>query len=243
MDIGTEFFAQTKQAAQGSTGKQQGLPQPPLEEPWDAANMIALPAPSVAQQGPVNFRALAERRRSVRTYRPEPLALADLAYLLWCTQGVQQLMPGVKTVRTVPSAGGCHAFETYLLANAVVGLEPGLYRYAASAHSLVEHTKNQDVVAALVEAFRNIQLVQHSAVVALWVAVAQRQSWRFGARGYRYLLLDAGHVCQNWYLAAESINCGACALGSFDDDGVNTAMGFDGVERFIVYAATAGKKC
>jgi SagB-type dehydrogenase family enzyme len=67
-------------------------------------------------------------------------------------------------------------------------------------------------------------------------------TWRYGERGYRYILLDAGHVCQNLYLAAESIGCGACAIGAFDDDIMNETLGLDGKKHFVVYIATVGKR-
>jgi SagB-type dehydrogenase family enzyme len=67
-------------------------------------------------------------------------------------------------------------------------------------------------------------------------------TWKFGERGYRYLLLDAGHICQNLYLAAEALGCGACAVGSFDDGELNSTLGLDGVTRFVAYAGTVGRK-
>jgi SagB-type dehydrogenase family enzyme len=66
--------------------------------------------------------------------------------------------------------------------------------------------------------------------------------WRYGERGYRYLFLDAGHVCQNLYLAAEAVGAGACAIGAFDDDALNAELGIDGESLFAVYAASLGKR-
>jgi SagB-type dehydrogenase family enzyme len=66
--------------------------------------------------------------------------------------------------------------------------------------------------------------------------------WRYLERGYRYLHLDAGHICQNLYLAAEPIGCGVCAIAAFDDDAVNAFLGIDGVEQFAIYLASLGKK-
>ncbi|MDF2930527.1 MAG: nitroreductase [Anaerospora sp.] len=72
------------------------------------------------------------------------------------------------------------------------------------------------------------------------VAVPYRMSWRYGERAYRYLHLDAGHVCQNLYLAAESIDAGVCAIASYDDDQLNTFLGLDGESAFAIYLATVG---
>jgi SagB-type dehydrogenase family enzyme len=67
-------------------------------------------------------------------------------------------------------------------------------------------------------------------------------NWRYDERGYRYMHLDAGHVCQNLYLASEAVGCGVCAIGAYDDDGVNALLGIDGSEQFVIYMATVGKK-
>lgn len=81
-----------------------------------------------------------------------------------------------------------------------------------------------------------------SAVTFLWTAVPDRMTWRYGERGYRYLHLDAGHVCQNLYLAASGVGCGVCAIAAFDDAAMNRLLGIDGERRFLIYAATVGKK-
>jgi SagB-type dehydrogenase family enzyme len=67
-------------------------------------------------------------------------------------------------------------------------------------------------------------------------------TWRYGERGYRYLHLDAGHVCQNLYLTAEVIGCGVCAMAAFDDAQLNAVLGLDGERQFAIYAASVGKK-
>ncbi|MGL5512674.1 MAG: nitroreductase family protein, partial [Sporomusa sp.] len=66
--------------------------------------------------------------------------------------------------------------------------------------------------------------------------------YRYGQRGYRYLHLDAGHTCQNLYLAAEAVDSGVCAIAAFDDDCLNKALAIDGDNQFAVYVATVGKK-
>jgi SagB-type dehydrogenase family enzyme len=66
--------------------------------------------------------------------------------------------------------------------------------------------------------------------------------WRYDERGFRYLHLDAGHVCQNLYLAAEAIDSGVCAIAAYNDDQVNKVLGLDGVKEFAIYSASLGKK-
>jgi SagB-type dehydrogenase family enzyme len=67
-------------------------------------------------------------------------------------------------------------------------------------------------------------------------------SWRYSERAYRLVHLDAGHICQNLYLAGEQIGCGTCAIGAFDDEEMARIIGADGIEEFVIYLATVGKK-
>ena len=84
--------------------------------------------------------------------------------------------------------------------------------------------------------------VATSAVTFIWAAVPYRTVWRYSERSYRYLYLDAGHVCQNLHLAAESINCGICAIGAYDDDAADQLLGFDPPEMFVIYMASLGRR-
>ena len=84
-------------------------------------------------------------------------------------------------------------------------------------------------------------MVIQSGVTFIWTAVVDRMKWRYGERGYRYMHLDAGHVCQNLYLAAEAVECGVCAIAAFDDDVMNRILGLDEAKQFVIYIAVAGK--
>jgi nitroreductase len=95
---------------------------------------------------------------------------------------------------------------------------------------------------AMVAACLGQEFVKTSAVTFVWAAEVQRMTWRYGQRGYRYLHLDAGHVCQNLYLAAEAIGCGACAIAAFSDEAMNELLNLDGEARFAVYVAAVGKR-
>jgi SagB-type dehydrogenase family enzyme len=238
-----DFMELTKYQHQGPSQQAQGVPQPPLEIPSEPGQrLIDLPAPSTLEIPAIDLRQAIERRRTLRQYSSQPLSLDELSYLLWLTQGVQKFTKRPATLRTVPSAGARHAFETYLLINRVAGLEPGLYRFSATRHMLVEINLALGLDSALAEACRRQGHVKASAVTFAWIAVTARMYWRYAERGYRYLHLDAGHVCQNLYLAAEAIACGVCAIAAFDDDQVNHLLGVDGVAQFAIYLATVGKK-
>jgi SagB-type dehydrogenase family enzyme len=242
-NIGEEFMEKTRYRYQTPSAQRQGAPAPLLELPPEPGQpLIDLPEAKSLEVPPVDLRQLIEERYSVRAYSEQSLSLAELSYLLWCTQGVKRLINPQATARTVPSAGARHAFETYLLINRVEGLAPGLYRYLALEHKLAVISLEAGLSEALTQACHRQQQVNHSAVTFVWVAVTERMAWRYGTRGYRYLHLDAGHVCQNLYLAAEAIQCGVCAIAAYEDDDVNRFLGVDGVAQFAIYLASLGKR-
>jgi SagB-type dehydrogenase family enzyme len=241
--IGQRFMLETQPRFLEVSDQNKGLPQPPLQLDYDRTKpLVDLPSPSDIVVNGIDLRRAIEQRRSVRRYSRRPLALAELSFLLWCIQGVKGATDRPATFRTVPSAGARHAFETYLLINNVEGLAPGLFRFLAIEHRLVEIDLSPDLPDRMVEACWRQRFVKTSAATFIWTAVTYRMTWRYGERGYRYLHLDAGHVCQNLYLAAEAVGCGVCAIAAFDDDAVNHMLGLDGEEQFAIYLATVGKK-
>lgn len=241
-DIGNRFLRETHIHRISKSPQQLKQPQPPLELPYPVdAPLLDLPEPQTLAFPALDVRTAIEERASHRRYRTDPYTLAELSFLLWCTQGIKAVTDRPVTLRTVPSAGARHAFETYLLVNRVEGVAPGLYRYIALEHALLAVDLSNDINARLTEACDQ-GMVGNSAVAFFWTAVLERMTWRYTERGYRYLFLDAGHVCQNLYLAAEVIGAGVCAIAYFDDDLLNHALMLDGENTFVVYAASSGKK-
>jgi SagB-type dehydrogenase family enzyme len=258
--IGREFMDKTRYAHLEPSAQSRGLPQPPLERDLSSGKgLIELPEARSLNLERVDLRELLERRRSLRRYAEVALEREELSFLLWSTQGVKKLIPGTATFRTVPSAGARHALETYLLINRVEGFNRGLYWYSALRHALLPldvggttadarhgsgHSRDaKDASAeAMVAACLGQEFVKTSAVTFVWAAEVQRMTWRYGQRGYRYLHLDAGHVCQSLYLAAEAIGCGACAIAAFSDEAMNALLNLDGEDRFAIYVAAVGKR-
>jgi len=241
--IGHQFMTQTYYRYLEPSDQTKGLPQPPLQLSYDPTKpTIALPAPATIEVNPVTVREAIEARRSVRHYAQTPISIDELSFLLWCTQGVKEISRRQVTLRTVPSAGARHAFETYLLVNRVAGLASGLYRFLALEHKLLQLDLDPALADKVSEACWNQDFTKLSAVTFIWTAVVYRMTWRYGERGYRYLHLDAGHVCQNLYLAAATVDCGVCAIAAFNDEAMNALIGLDGESQFVLYLATVGKR-
>ncbi|MCG8564446.1 MAG: SagB/ThcOx family dehydrogenase [Desulfobacterales bacterium] len=225
------------------TDQNQGKPIPPMEKacPPDARR-IALPGPHEWKTiPPTDLTRAFGNRKSHRAYLDHPLSLEELAYLLWATQGLRGKPFNGHAHRTVPSAGCRHALETYVAVFNVEGLEPGVYRYLPLSHQLVfeftdEMLSEKMTIAALGQPYAG-----KSAVTFIWSALPHRMEWRYGLAAHKVIALDAGHVCQNLYLACQAIDAGTCAIAAYDQEELDEFLGLDGEDEFVLYLAPVGK--
>lgn len=215
--------------------------QPAWFKTYPNAPRVALPEPRVASPGAEQqglFDVLG-RRRSVRAYAPPPLALDELAALLWAAAGVTAVQHGF-AFRTAPSAGGLFPIEHYVAAHRVTGLGPGVYHYAVLERAL-ERVVAGDVRLPLARAALDQRLAADADAVFVWTAVLERSRWKYGQRCARYLLLDAGHIAQNVALAAVALGLGTCQIAAFFDDEAAALLGVDPDDEPVVYMTTVGR--
>ncbi len=240
-DTGKDFIRLTHYEHLTPSDQSQGIVAPELETPYAGSGPVMhLLKPVQQKTGTILLENTLTGRRSIRRFSHAPLSIEELSWLLWCTQGVQQVIPP-STIRTVPSAGARHPLDTYVLVNRVKGLNAGLYRYIALEHAVGQVRMDAKIGPLLQEACLGQDMVTTAAVTFFWVADVYRSAWRYSERAWRYVFLDAGHVCQNLYLAAAPLECGVCAIAAFDDAKVNSLLGVDGENHFAVYAAVTGK--
>lgn len=238
-DIGKHFLEYTWLSNSQDTpySKHEVYPAPekmPLQE----TKLIKLPEPELLPDKMVDFLEMIELRSTQRSYNDSRLSLQELSFLLWCTQGIKMSLPGGRTMRTVPSAGARHPLDTYLCLNNVKGIPAGVYRFLPLEHLLQPLAID---VNDMIAGFQGRQMAAGCAAIFVWAACLSRSYYKFGNRAYRYVFIEAGHVCQNLYLAAEAIQCGVCAIGAYDDECLNKVLKMDGQQDFVVYAATVGK--
>lgn len=240
---GKEFIHASQNEVMDPSPESQGLPQPPLETPCESAfAMVDLHKyESISVPGSDLWQTM-QNRRTLRKYQSTPISLNELSAMLWFTQGVKTITDRPVTMRTVPSGGARHPLETYLVVNDVTGLEPGLYRFMAISNQLALIRQGTNLNEEISAACQNQHQVRDCPVSFWWAAITERGVWRYSTRAYRYLILDAGHVCQNLCLAAEGLGCGVCEIGAFTDTQINSFFGLDGEEHFIIYGATVGKR-
>jgi SagB-type dehydrogenase family enzyme len=163
-------------------------------------------------------RALHERR-SVRNYTDRAMMPNDLAQILWAAQGVT----AADGRRTAPSAGALYPLETYVALGAVVGLEPGVYRYEPGRHA-VRLIGLGDHRAALAVAALGQAWIEAAPVVIALAAVYARTTGTYGERGRLYVHMEAGHAAENVYLQAAALGLCTAVVGAFDDRAVKRVM-------------------
>ncbi|MDP2950452.1 MAG: SagB/ThcOx family dehydrogenase [Chloroflexota bacterium] len=208
--------------------------QPPLYKEYPSAQRVFLPR-DFKYRG-LSVEEAINRRRSIRDYSGKPLTLEQLSLLLHSAYGITE---SSGPLRASPSAGALYPLEVYAVVNSVAGLASGVYHYQPRDHSL-DLLKEGEFRAALLAYTGGQDMVLQASVVLVITAIFQRTRWKYQDRSYRYVLLDAGHLGENLYLAATSLGVGPCGIGAFLDDEVNRLVGVDGQQESAVYLVSIG---
>jgi SagB-type dehydrogenase family enzyme len=189
------------------------------------AKEIKLPKPK--EKGSISIEETLNQRRSVRDYERGPLSLEQVSQLLWGASGRNLYR------RTAPSAGATYPLETYLVVGEVEGLEPGIYHYSFSNHSL-EMTKEQDVRSRLSRAALGQAMIKEAPVNIIIAADYGRTTGHYGQRGIRYVHMEVGHVGQNVSLQAIALSLGTVMIGAFEDKEVREVLGIKEEPLYII---------
>lgn len=171
---------------------------------------VPLPPPTESE---LSLGAALRRRRSVRTYDPDPLTDAELGQLLWAGQGITADFGG----RTAPSAGALYPLELYAVTAA------GVVQYVPAGHH-VEVSIDRDIRDELGRAALGQTAVGEAPATIAITAVPARTSAKYGDRAGRYVDLEAGHAAQNILLQAVALDLVAVPIGAFEDDAVRRAL-------------------
>jgi SagB-type dehydrogenase family enzyme len=225
------------------TDQNRGVTPPPLEKPYaKESQRIDLPKYDQFKGiGKIDLKTAIGNRASRRSYSNQSLSLEELSFLLWATQGIKQKLDPGHALRTVPSAGCRHALETYLCVLNVQGLDQGIYRYLPLEHKLLFEFTEENLNRKIVQAVLGQHYPGEAAVTFIWTTIPYRMEWRYDIAAHKVIAIDAGHVCQNLYLACEAIGAGTCAMAAYDQEGIDKLLRIDGQDEFTIYLASVGK--
>ena len=208
--------------------------------PYEGYHRIQLPEPFFPLQAPLGETMV--KRNSVRTFRTSPVSFTHLAALLQYSYGVTRSNEGTpfpRPFRTVPSGGALYPLEMYVHVKNVEGLPPGLYHFNPAQNSiccLLEGDQTAHIAQAVVQP----AVIKESAIQVFLTAIFERSTFKYGDRGYRFVLIEAGHVAQNMNLVSTSLGLGLLNIGGFFDREIDDWLSIDGITHSTVYMLALG---
>jgi SagB-type dehydrogenase family enzyme len=184
------------------------------------------------------------RRVTCRAMRPCAMSLQRVATLLQYAYGVTRSNEDTglpRASRAVPSGGALYPLELFIHSKSIEGLGPGLYHYNPQ-RNVLSWIREEDLTAQLMRCFVSFQthLATDSALIILVTALFERSTFKYGSRGYRFVLLEAGHLAQNVNLVAAALGLGCIDIGGYFDRKVDEVLGIDGIRHSTVYMIGIG---
>jgi len=190
------------------------------------------------------------RRRSIRRYTGDQLELSHLATMLRAGFGVTgttdlPLSTGGQralNLRAAPSGGGLYPIEALIASLNVKDLSKGIFRLIVSQDSLSQTGGISDLTSFLDSFAAPEEFISLSSANAVILLVARpwRSMRKYGDRGLRLVLIEAGEIAAQINLAATALGLGTLDCASFYDDEIHEAIGVDGLYQTLVHAIIIG---
>lgn len=206
---------------------------------------IFLKKPNIDDVKTPSFEEIVINRRTTRNFNEnEKITISQLSYLLYYSYGItgkiEDNAGNIKQyLRAAPSGGGLYPCEIYMIIKNVEGIERGLYHYNVKLHAL-ECLKEGDFTGKIRELSSYDTTLSKAQIVMFITAVFPRTLFKYGDRGYRFVLLDTGHLAQNLFLSSTALGLGLFPCGGFYDDAINDFLQVDGVTESVVYELAIG---
>ncbi|WP_449450695.1 SagB/ThcOx family dehydrogenase [Streptococcus suis] len=160
-----------------------------------------------------NLRDLFDGRKSSRDFKPLSVPKEVLFNLLRLSIGGKE-----KLLPNYPISGGIESFRIIIVITNVESIDNGVYEYDRKNEQLCLISSNfkKDDYSQLT---LSKDIAQQSAFSIHILADCSNKCLKYQDRGYRFLLLEAGHLAQNFYLVSNAMNLGIVASGGFLDFG------------------------
>ena len=209
---------------------------------YEGLPRIDLPRPDMSRY--ISFFQIVQSRSSVRAFRSSSIHLQDIATLLYLTYGVTRTCDETKLprgFRVVPSAGGLYPLEIYLHSAHLSEHEPGIFHYNPE-HSCLRRICAGDMTETIANAMVQPEIGHSANLLVFITALFERSTFKYQDRGYRFSLLEEGHVAQNLNLVANALNLASVNIGGFFDREIESLLGIDGVTHSVLYMVAIGSR-
>lgn len=178
------------------------------------------------------------RRKTERNFSEKPLALDTIGALLLWSAGLvhndvlpDQIEPqapgdikGEALRRPYPSGGECFPIELYLSVFNGEGFGPAVYHYNVLEHSL---ELIPDASAEKIKGVVPFEFARGAAALILMSFVEDRVNKLYGPLGYKFGLVEAGHIVQNIYLVGAALGLGILPIAVIDYSRATAEIGLD----------------
>jgi SagB-type dehydrogenase family enzyme len=195
---------------------------------------VLLPPPTLLDT--ISLKKILYSRYSSRYFGKQKITLDQISNLLYYSSGIQDFKNPWKAKRFYPSPGGRYSIEIYLV-SLKSDLPKGVYHYNVRTHTL-EMIKELKTFKK--DYYVNQDWIYNASMLIFFTAIFERNTIKYGYRGYRHVLQEAGHIGQNFYLLAPAFNIRICGIGGYVDDRINTLLDVDGLGETVIYGLAIG---
>jgi SagB-type dehydrogenase family enzyme len=184
------------------------------------------------------------KRSTVKKMAPEGIDLETTATLLRSAYGItrdERALGYPRAFRAAPSAGALFPLEIYFHSASTVGFPSGLYYYNPTENHL-RLLRRGDQSEIIAQALVQQNIAYDASLLVFITAIFDRSTFKYGDRGYRFGLIEAGHVAQNLNLTALGLGLGSINLGGFYDRRIDDFLDLDGLTHSTIYLVAIGKE-
>ena len=192
-----------------------------------------------------SFDEVLQSRQTARSLGDGSIRLRELTKILFMSYGLMRDNVGThfpRPFRIIPSGGALYPLELYVHVSHIDGLEPGLYHYDPEDHEL-DVLRRGDESLTITRSLVQPDLALDSAAIVFVSAVFFRSTFKYGDRGYRFALLEAGHLAQNAILTATELGLATAPIGGYMDREIDDYLGIDGLNESTIYMLLIGQPC
>jgi SagB-type dehydrogenase family enzyme len=200
-----------------------------------------IPVPSSPDSLRMPLMNAIESRRSQRRFADAPISSTELGTLLRFGAGIVSGDGTGETGRAIPSGGGKYPVQLVACARTVDGIPPAIYGYDVPASSLVPLRTGTECCRAVQAASFTPTMVENAAVILLLVGILNRSTRKYGERGYRLAVQEAGHIAQNLTLVATALGLGSIVMAGFDEHDIERLLDLDGETETLLSSVVVGR--
>lgn len=243
-DVALKYHQETKHTyaeLMSRTGRLDWSKQPSVFKEYPQADLIKLSTDFDFDS--ISVEEAIEKGPFAGSFSRGPITEKELSRLLYYTNGITDTLryPGLTYyLRAAPSAGALYPTVIYLVVSNVEGLKKGIYHYSVKDHA-IRLLKEGDFAERIASLSSNPLSVRKASAVFVMSTIFYRTKWKYRERGYRYVLLDTGHVGGNLALISSALGLGSYSIGTFVDDKINQILEIDGLKEAVIYINAVGR--